>query len=142
MQTGSYEVHKLLKLTKENKFRIPHFQRDFRWSYAQIKLLIDSMARNYPVGSLLMMAKSPEFNFQSRSIAAEISSDIEASSIFPTKQEDDFADNNIGSPQDVVIHLIPALEISAGLCCNHAKTNRCQGEQKCRPVPAAALRRS
>lgn len=95
MQTGSYEVHKLLKLIKENKFRIPHFQRDFRWSCAQIKLLIDSMARNYPIGSLLMMAKSPEFNFQSRSIAAEISSDIEVSSIFPIKSEDDFADNNI-----------------------------------------------
>ena len=48
----------------------------------------------------------------------------------------------IGSPKDVVIHLIPALEISAGLYYNHVKTNFCQGEQKCRPVPAAALRRS
>jgi uncharacterized protein with ParB-like and HNH nuclease domain len=95
MQTGSYEVHKLLKLIKENKFRIPHFQRDFRWSSAQIKLLIDSMTRNYPIGSLLMMAKSPEFNFQSRTIAAEISSDIEISSNFSLKSEDDFTDDNI-----------------------------------------------
>lgn len=89
MQTGSYEVHKLLKLIKANKFKIPQFQRDFRWSYTQIKLLIDSMARNYPMGSLLVMAKNPEVHMQSRSIAAEIAD------CSPLKPEDDISNDNI-----------------------------------------------
>ena len=73
MQTRPYAVPTLLELIRTHRFRIPQFQRNFRWTNAQIKLLIDSMARNYPMGSLLALAKNPEIPLQSRSIDAYIS---------------------------------------------------------------------
>ena len=73
MQTRPYAVPTLLELIRTHRFRIPQFQRNFRWSNAQIKLLVDSMARNYPMGSLLALAKNPEIPLQSRSIDAYVS---------------------------------------------------------------------
>lgn len=37
-----------------------------------MKLLIDSIARNYPIGSILLLAKSPELELRSRGISAVI----------------------------------------------------------------------
>ncbi|WP_446011162.1 DUF262 domain-containing protein, partial [Candidatus Electrothrix sp.] len=73
MQTRPYAVPTLLELIRTHRFRIPQFQRNFRWTNAQIKLLVDSMARNYPMGSLLALAKNPEIPLQSRSIDAYVS---------------------------------------------------------------------
>lgn len=62
----------VLKKIKSKKFCIPRFQREFKWSSEKIKLLIDSMARNYPMGSLLVLPKTPELDFESRHIDAHI----------------------------------------------------------------------
>lgn len=72
MQTVTYELPKLLKQIRNRTFTIPQFQRPFTWRESQVKLLIDSIARNYPVGSVLLMAKTPELSLQSRSIEAVI----------------------------------------------------------------------
>lgn len=40
------------------KIRLPKFQRDFVWSKGQVLDLMDSISRNYPIGSLLLW-KSP-----------------------------------------------------------------------------------
>src|ERR1700730_16030076 len=48
--------------------RLPKFQREFVWSRQQVLDLLDSIARNYPIGSLLLWKSS--FNLASdRSIA-------------------------------------------------------------------------
>ena len=38
--------------------RIPHFQRDFRWAWEDVRRLFDSILRGYPVGSLLLWTRS------------------------------------------------------------------------------------
>jgi hypothetical protein len=75
MQTITYELGTLLRRVRSSLYAIPQFQRDFVWTESQIRLLIDSLARNYPVGSLLVLSKSPEVQLQSRSIEAIIGSE-------------------------------------------------------------------
>jgi hypothetical protein len=72
MRTTPYTITDLLKQIRLNLYVIPQFQRDFVWNEGQVKLLIDSIARNYPLGSLLTMTKSADINLQSRTITATI----------------------------------------------------------------------
>ncbi|MGH3247093.1 MAG: DUF262 domain-containing protein [Trebonia sp.] len=46
-------VAQLTKWAWEGKIRIPHFQRSFVWSRADVIRLFDSIVRGYPVGTLL-----------------------------------------------------------------------------------------
>lgn len=62
MQTTPYTMDKLLAEAKRAAFSIPRFQRDFVWNRAQVSLLIDSIARNYPIGSLLLLAENDPKN--------------------------------------------------------------------------------
>lgn len=75
MQTITYELGTLLRRVRSNVYSIPQFQRDFVWTESQVRLLVDSLARNYPIGSLLVLAKSPEVQLQSRSVEALIAND-------------------------------------------------------------------
>lgn len=75
MQTITYELGTLLRRVRSNIYSIPQFQRDFVWTESQVRLLVDSLARNYPIGSLLVLAKSPEVQLQSRSVEAVIAND-------------------------------------------------------------------
>ena len=75
MQTTSYSLGELLRRAKAGTLTIPQFQRQFIWKPSQVKLLVDSISRSYPIGSLLLLAKSPELNLSSRCIEAVISED-------------------------------------------------------------------
>jgi hypothetical protein len=58
----------LASRVREGRIRLPKFQREFVWSRQQVLDLLDSIARNYPIGSLLLWRSS--FNLASdRSIA-------------------------------------------------------------------------
>jgi hypothetical protein len=75
MQTITYELPRLLRLIKNNLFLIPQFQRPFRWKTFQVKLLVDSLVRSFPIGSLLVMGKNIEPALHSRTIEATIVAD-------------------------------------------------------------------
>jgi hypothetical protein len=62
VRTVTYNLQQFLTESKRNSFVIPRFQRDFVWHDAQIKLLIDSIARNYPIGSLLLLHETEPGN--------------------------------------------------------------------------------
>ena len=62
IQTIDSPLPKVLSSVKDNEFKIPMFQRDFTWNDSQVKLLIDSIARGYPMGSLLLLPKSKEID--------------------------------------------------------------------------------
>jgi len=73
MRTVNFDLDSLLRRLRAKQFRIPQFQRNFTWRESQIKLLIDSIARNYPIGSLLVLAQNPEIpRLHSRSVEAVI----------------------------------------------------------------------
>src|SRR5260370_16092224 len=45
---------------------LPKFQRDFVWEKSQIIDLLDSIARNYPVGSILLWQSRQELRSENR----------------------------------------------------------------------------
>lgn len=74
MRTVTYSLQQFLTEARRGAFVIPRFQRPFVWNQPQVKLLIDSTARNYPIGSLLLLQETdPQRPFlASRSIDAVI----------------------------------------------------------------------
>lgn len=74
MRTVTYDLRTLLDEAQRGTFVIPRFQREFVWRTAQVKLLVDSVSRNFPIGSLLLLEETnPQAPFlQSRPIAAEL----------------------------------------------------------------------
>lgn len=70
MQTINFDIGQLLKKVRDGHFLIPQFQRDFTWKEGQTRLLIDSIARNYPVGSLLILGKNESVPLKSRRLDA------------------------------------------------------------------------
>ena len=72
MQTTSYSLGELLRRVKDQDLTIPQFQRKFIWRESQVRLLIDSISRSYPIGSLLILDKKPDLPLASRSIQATI----------------------------------------------------------------------
>jgi uncharacterized protein with ParB-like and HNH nuclease domain len=51
-------MDKLLADVNRQAFMIPQFQRGFVWTIGRVKLLVDSIARSYPIGSLLLLAET------------------------------------------------------------------------------------
>ena len=72
METTNYSLRVLLAKAENKSLTIPQFQRLFIWKEPQVKLLIDSISRAYPIGSLLLLDKKPDLPLASRSIEAEI----------------------------------------------------------------------
>lgn len=50
----TFDVEQLAKWAWDGRMRIPHFQRPLRWQRDDVIKLFDSIARGYPVGSLLL----------------------------------------------------------------------------------------
>lgn len=97
MRTSTYTITDLLKQIRLNLYMIPQFQRDFVWREIQVKLLVDSIARNYPLGSLLTMTKHSEMILPSRSIQATIQFDDEYEVSLSTQGESAERDDKIGT---------------------------------------------
>lgn len=49
----------LLKRAKEGRLRVPKFQREYVWRRADIVDLFDSIARQYPIGTLFLWGSQP-----------------------------------------------------------------------------------
>jgi len=49
----------LLKRAKEGRLRVPRFQRDYIWRRQDIVALFDSIARQYPIGTLFLWGAQP-----------------------------------------------------------------------------------
>ena len=60
MQTTTYSLGELLRRIRDQDLTIPEFQRKFIWRESQVKLLIDSISRSYPIGSLLILDRKPD----------------------------------------------------------------------------------
>lgn len=77
MQTISLPLTSILSRVQERRYQIPQFQRPFRWKVNQVKLLVDSIARGYPIGSILLLQKNEFLPLRSRDLEAAINEDRE-----------------------------------------------------------------
>lgn len=55
-----YEIGDLVRLAWSGQIRVPHFQRDFRWESQDVLRLFDSIAKGYPIGSLLFAVREQQ----------------------------------------------------------------------------------
>lgn len=92
MQTTSYSLRSLLETVEAGRLTIPRFQRAFVWREADVQRLVDSIARSYPIGSLLLLEKNPELDLASRRIDAELraSDDLNAADASSPIDEDSY----------------------------------------------------
>lgn len=54
LETGTAFIKDLIGDIKKGEIKIPQFQRKFVWKEKQALALLDSIANNYPIGSLLL----------------------------------------------------------------------------------------
>lgn len=57
----SHTVDELVELIESGRLAIPEFQRPFVWSTAQVADLMSSIARRWPIGSLLLLEGPADF---------------------------------------------------------------------------------
>lgn len=51
---STFPLEDLVSAVLEGRVRIPEFQRAFRWQWEDVRRLLDSIVRGYPIGSLLL----------------------------------------------------------------------------------------
>src|SRR5690349_8853339 len=54
LETGTAFIKDLISDIKKGEIKIPQFQRKFIWKEQQAIDLLDSIAKTYPIGSLLL----------------------------------------------------------------------------------------
>lgn len=59
-QSGPTSAHEVVKQIERNAIFVPGIQRNFVWQPKQICRLLDSLARGYPIGSLLFWKVRPD----------------------------------------------------------------------------------
>ena len=52
--TGSIKIDRLRSKIIEGNIKIPPFQREFVWKQEQVIELLDSVIKDYPIGSILL----------------------------------------------------------------------------------------
>lgn len=52
------DLEELVRMAWDGRIRVPHFQRDFRWGWEDVRRLFDSIVKGYPIGSLLLWTRS------------------------------------------------------------------------------------
>lgn len=61
----------MLKKTREKKWVLPNFQREFVWTAEQIAELFDSIVRGYPIGSIILLQYHDDYPFEARGLGGE-----------------------------------------------------------------------
>ncbi len=59
-EVTTYTVKRLIELAQKGKLRVPSFQRPLRWTPHDRQLLIDSIVRGFPIGTVLLWKKRGE----------------------------------------------------------------------------------
>jgi len=54
---ATYSLDDIVGYVLEGRVRIPDFQRSFRWQWEDVRRLLDSIVRGYPIGSLLLWSR-------------------------------------------------------------------------------------
>ena len=70
MQTVPFKIERLIAMARSGHLVIPEFQRPFVWNEGQVRKLVDSVARGYPIGSILLLRRSDVAKFADRKIEA------------------------------------------------------------------------
>lgn len=64
-QQQSYTIDQLIQRVRTSRLALPDFQRDFVWNPSRVVELLDSVSRQWPIGSLLLLSGPQPFAIKS-----------------------------------------------------------------------------
>ena len=77
MDAKKFNLEELLRKINDGLIQLPDFQRDWVWSDEQIKSLIESVIRGFPINSILLLeCGANNLNFSCRPIEGADKSDV------------------------------------------------------------------
>lgn len=68
IRVSPYSFPRLIQDIETGKLRIPRFQREFVWERSRIQKLLDSMCKEYPIGTLFFWEAPSEYNHLLRNV--------------------------------------------------------------------------
>ena len=71
-QAVQHSVDKLVQWIRSGRLALPDFQRDFVWNPSRVVELLDSVARQWPIGSLLLLSGPQPFGIRAIAGAPEL----------------------------------------------------------------------
>ncbi|MGJ7536309.1 MULTISPECIES: DUF262 domain-containing protein [unclassified Variovorax] len=71
-QSSQYSIDFLIQRIRAGRLALPDFQREFVWNPARVVELLDSVARQWPIGSLLLLNGPQPFAFREIDSAPKI----------------------------------------------------------------------
>lgn len=74
-QQSSYGINLIISRISSGKLALPDFQRDFVWNPNQVVELLDSVSKQWPIGSLLLLTGPQNLAFRPIADGPKISSD-------------------------------------------------------------------
>lgn len=75
--TTKEDLKDILRKVDEGKLQLPDFQRDYVWNDEDVRSLIASIAKGFPVGALLTLESGGEVNFKPRLLEGVSAKDVE-----------------------------------------------------------------
>ncbi|MCD2517302.1 DUF262 domain-containing protein [Massilia sp. G4R7] len=72
-QQSKYSIDSLVQRVRSGKLALPDFQRDFVWEPKEVVDLLDSISRQWPIGSLLLLSGPQPFAFRPINSGPELS---------------------------------------------------------------------
>ena len=75
--TTKEDLKDILRKVDEGKLQLPDFQRDYVWNDEDVRSLIASIAKGFPVGALLTLETGGEVNFKPRLLEGVPPKDVE-----------------------------------------------------------------
>ncbi|TWA62122.1 hypothetical protein FBZ82_11513 [Azospirillum brasilense] len=70
------DLRDILRSAEEGRLQLPEFQRDYVWGDADVRSLIASVAKGFPVGALLTLETGGEIEFKPRLLAGVPAKDV------------------------------------------------------------------
>ena len=66
--TTKEDLKDILRKVDEGKLQLPDFQRDYVWGDEDVRSLVASIAKGFPVGALLTLETGGEVDFKPRTL--------------------------------------------------------------------------
>jgi uncharacterized protein with ParB-like and HNH nuclease domain len=70
------DLKDLLRHADEGRLQLPDFQRDYVWGDEDVRSLIASVAKGFPIGALLTLEMGGEVEFKPRLLARKIHEEL------------------------------------------------------------------
>ena len=75
--TTKEDLKDLLRHAHEGRLQLPDFQRDYVWGDEDVRSLIASVAKGFPVGALLTLRTGGDVRFKPRLLAGVPAQDVQ-----------------------------------------------------------------